>query len=87
MARKKGWSGVKNNRAYEAKPYGEHARQQTLSAISLRPSGKLKVVECEKCGRPVRRSWRTEILWDHCFACRYLMMVYGPNIGVRWVGK
>jgi formamidopyrimidine-DNA glycosylase len=40
---------------------------------------------CERCGRPVRRSWVTEILHDECRACRYLVMMYGPSITVRLV--
>lgn len=38
--------------------------------------------ECATCGGLVRRSWRTKILHRDCFGCRYLKMIYGPNISV-----
>lgn len=38
--------------------------------------------KCGTCGRAVRRSHRTGILWDDCFTCRYLKMIYGPSIKV-----
>jgi hypothetical protein len=41
--------------------------------------------KCEKCGRTVKRSWRTGILWNCCYQCRYLIFIYGPNIGVKLV--
>lgn len=42
---------------------------------------------CERCGRPVRRSWVTGILHDECRTCRYLVMMYGPSISVRLVER
>lgn len=42
---------------------------------------------CALCHGLVRRSHRTGILHRHCFTCRYLRMIYGPNIGVRRVAK
>lgn len=41
--------------------------------------------KCRKCGGEVRRSHATGILWRACSGCRYLMMIYGPNIGVTRV--
>lgn len=38
---------------------------------------------CALCGGRVVRSYRTGILHRFCFVCRYLRMIYGPNIGVR----
>lgn len=87
IGRRKGWSGNKNQRHFEAKRYADTAPRKTLSSIALFPAGKKTKTECLCCERPVRRSWRTDILWDHCFTCRYLKMIYGPNIGVKWTGK
>lgn len=58
---------------------GEHsgARFSATYAISIRAKR-----ECSTCGRLVRRSWRTKILHKDCFGCRYLKMIYGPNISV-----
>lgn len=38
---------------------------------------------CHTCAGPVRKSWRTGILHRDCFGCRYLKMIYGPNIKVE----
>lgn len=85
--RSRGWSGILNNRHFEAKKYAETAPRKFLSSISFLPSGKRSKADCQKCHRPVRRSWKTEILWDTCSTCRHLMTIYGPNIEVTWVGK
>jgi hypothetical protein len=42
---------------------------------------------CKTCQGPVRRSWLTGILHKRCRFCRYLVMMYGPNIGVSRVPK
>lgn len=39
---------------------------------------------CTMCGGQVRRSWRTGILHTRCRSCRYLIMMYGPNIEVTF---
>lgn len=85
--KRKGWSGTVNNRHFVAKKYAENAPRKFLDSISFLPSGKKNKTECHKCHRPVRRSWKTEILWDTCSTCRHLMTIYGPNIEVEWVGK
>lgn len=85
--KRKGWSGTVNNRHFVAKKYADNAPRKFLDSISFLPSGKKKKAECHKCHRPVRRSWKTEILWDTCSTCRHLMTIYGPNIEVEWVGK
>jgi hypothetical protein len=36
---------------------------------------------CGTCGGPTRRS-RYGIMHKDCFGCRYLKMIYGPNITV-----
>lgn len=41
--------------------------------------------KCGKCGRPVRRSWRTLLTWSNCFRCRYWIMIYGDSITVKYV--
>jgi hypothetical protein len=38
---------------------------------------------CRSCGGLVRQSWRTGITHRNCFGCRYLIMIYGPNIQVE----
>lgn len=38
---------------------------------------------CETCGGRVVRSYHTGILHARCYLCRYLSMIYGPNIRVR----
>ena len=37
---------------------------------------------CTMCSRNVRRSHVTKILHKNCRACRYMTMMYGPNISV-----
>lgn len=64
------WRGNKNNRHFVARP------KISFKKVKRR---------CNKCNRPVRRSHRTGILWPNCFVCRYLMMIYGPNISVKYV--
>lgn len=44
----------------------------------------MKVRLCE-CGRQIRRSRLTGILWKRCYRCRYLIMIYGPSIVVKIV--
>lgn len=63
------WRGDRNNRHFVA---------------HVTPSVRLKR-ECALCHKTVRRSWRTGILWSCCFSCRYLKMIYGPNIKVTIV--
>lgn len=67
----KKWDGVKNNRHFIARPQ--------ISTVTER--------KCLTCKRPTRRSWRTGVLHNRCFTCRYLVMIYGPNIEVEWVEK
>lgn len=40
---------------------------------------------CRCCGGRTLKSHRTGILHSDCFGCRYLKMIYGPNIRVRRV--
>jgi hypothetical protein len=63
------WRGEKNHRFFVARP-----------KISVR---RVKTT-CSKCDRPVRRSSKTGTLWPNCYTCRLLMMVYGPNIKVKY---
>jgi hypothetical protein len=35
------------------------------------------------CGGEIHRSSRTGILHRFCFQCRYLRMIYGPNIETK----
>lgn len=65
----KKWEGERNHRHFVARP---------------RISFKKVKRRCNKCNRPVRRSHKTGILHPNCFTCRYLMMVYGPNISVTY---
>lgn len=85
---KKGWAGNRNQRHFEAKMY-QTSTPRRMSAITAFPAGKNPEDQptgekCEKCKQPVRRSWKTQILWDHCSTCRGLMMIYGPNIEVTY---
>jgi hypothetical protein len=41
--------------------------------------------KCALCEGPVHRSWRTGVLHSKCYACRYLVMIYGPSIEVERV--
>jgi hypothetical protein len=66
----KRWTGTRNHRYFVAKP-----------KISFKKTKR----RCTCCKRPVRRSHKTGILWPTCFTCRYLKMIYGPNISVEWV--
>lgn len=45
------------------------------------PAKKMKRTCC-MCGRSVRRSHVTKILHKNCRSCRYMIMMYGPNISV-----
>lgn len=47
------------------------------------PEGLPKKRECSTCGGGVHRSHVTGILHHHCSICRYLRMIYGPNIKVE----
>jgi hypothetical protein len=63
------WTGTIHDREYVAKT--------TPSAKTQRA--------CTMCGGQVRRSWRTGILHTRCRTCRYLILMYGPNITVELV--
>jgi hypothetical protein len=64
------WEGERNHRHYLARTRPSPAERK----------------KCSCCGRTVRRSWRTGLTWGSCYTCRYLKMIYGPNIKVKWVG-
>ena len=55
----------------------------TAEAEVSRDDPKLQRGTCETCGGRVLRSWRTGTLHARCFICRYLTMIYGPNIRVK----
>lgn len=57
-------------------------RFEGITAESERTRGK-----CNMCEGRVIRSHRTGILHTRCYSCRYLVMIYGPNIVVRRVNE
>ena len=54
----------------------------TVTITPTDPAGLPPKRLCVTCGGGVRRSHVTGIMHRHCTVCRYLRMIYGPNIRV-----
>lgn len=53
-----------------------------LFVAYVQPSEETKR-KCASCGGRIIRSHLTGILHKDCFTCRYLKMIYGPNIKIE----